>query len=121
MLKVVNFKNVNFNEIFSHAGDIYQKVVRDTGKPGAVRISDGTVFNSCQNWYHCTVERNDEWTVEPPKERKKYILHDTYNDENIGASLTKDQVKLLFWLDNRSLLHEDVTFHEVEDLEFTEI
>lgn len=121
MLKVVNFKNVNFNEVFSYNGIIYEKILRDTGKPGAVRVSDGTVFNTCQDWYSCTVDRKEDCVIEPPKERKKYILHDTYNDENFGVSLTKDQIKLLFWLDNRSLLHEDVAFNEAENLEFTEI
>lgn len=120
MLKTVNFENVNFNEKFSYKGRTYKKVVCANDKPGAFNLFDETVCTSCQDW-DCLVDRKEENAIESPKERKKYILRDTYNDENFGVSLTQDQIKLLFWLDNRSFLHEDVTFNEAENLEFTEI
>lgn len=120
MLKVVNFKNVNFKEFFSHAGDIYQKVIRDTGKPGAIRVSDGMVFNSCQNWFHCTVDRKEEWKVEPPKERKKYIFRDTESEYMYGLLLTDEQMALCRWLDEHEFL-VDLNWEQVEDLNFTKI
>lgn len=120
MLKVVGFKNVNFKEIFSYGGDIYQKIVRDTGKPGAIRVSDGMIFNSCQNWYHCTVNRNEEWTVELPKERKKYLFRDEDYGDVHGLLLTDEQMAFCKWLDEHSYLRE-LTWERVDGLEFTKI
>lgn len=117
MLKVVNFKNVNFNEVFSYGGDVYQKIVRDTLKPGAVRLSDGMVFNSCQNWYHCTVECE---AFPATKERKKYLFRDEDYGDVFGLLLTDEQMAFCKWLDEHSYLRE-LTWERVDGLDFTEI
>jgi hypothetical protein len=120
MLKIVSFKNVNFNEVFSHGGDIYQKIIRDTLKPGAVRLSDGMVFNSCQNWFHCTVEREDVPATLLPKERKKYLFRDEDYGDVHGLLLTDEQMAFCRWLDEHSYLRE-LTWEQVDGLDFTEI
>lgn len=121
MLKVVGFKNVNFNEIFSYNGDIYKKILRDTNKPGAVRVSDGMIFNSCQNWHYCTVDRKEECAVEPPKERKKYIFRDTETEDMYGLLLTDEQMALCTWLNIHEFLINDLEWEQVGDLNFIEI
>ena len=120
MLKVKGFKNVDFNEIFSYNGDIYKKILRDTNKPGAVRVSDGMIFNSCQNWHYCTVDRKEECAVESPKERKKYIFRDTESEYMYGLLLTDEQMALCRWLDEHEFLI-DLNWEQVEDLNFTKI
>lgn len=121
MLKVVGFKNVNFNEFFSCDGDIYQKVVRDTGKPGAIRVSDGMIFNSCQNWNYCAVDRKDECAVESPKECKKYLFRDTETEDMYGLLLTDEQMAFCTWLSVHEFLIDDLEWEQVENLNFTKI
>lgn len=121
MLKVVDFRNIHFNETFSYNGNIYKKIIRDTGKPGAVRVFDGMIFNSCQNWHCCTVDCKEEWKVEPPKERKKYIFRNVDNEDMYGLLLTDEQMAFCRWLNLHEFLVDNLDWEQVGDLNFTEI
>ena len=119
MLKVVDFKDVNFNEFFSYGGYIYRKIICDTGDPGAVRISDGKVFDSCEDWF-CSVGRREEQTIEPPKERKKYLFRDMATEHIYGLSLTDEQMAFFKWLDEHEFLI-DLRWEYADNLDFMEI
>lgn len=121
MLKTVNFENVNFNEKFSYMGRTYKKVVCANDEPGAVRIFDGTVYNSCQDW-DCLVGRKEENAIEPPKkERKKYIFRDTETEDVYGLLLTDEQMAFCTWLNVHEFLINDLDWEQVENLDFIEI
>ena len=120
MLKTVNFENVNFNEKFSYKGRTYKKVVCANDEPGAFNLFDETICTSCQDW-DCLVGRKEENAIEQPKGRKNFVLYDTFGKESFGISLTKEQIDLLNWLDEKGMLNEDIEFYELKVSTFTEI
>lgn len=120
MIKFVNFENVNFNEKFSYKGRTYKKVVCANDEPGAFNLFDETICTSCQNW-SCLVDRKEDCVIEPPKERKNFVLSGMFGKESFGISLTTEQIDLLNWLDEKGLLHEDIMLYELKVNTFTEI
>lgn len=56
----------------------------------------------------------------PPKEKKKYLIHNKDGDCFLGVTLTEDQAKLLFWLNDKNIICSDFMIDKVTTFSFEE-
>ena len=59
MIKLVSFDDVKVNEEFIYLSKTYRKIIKPSGKVGALDTVSQLIFPDCKYWVDCFVFRSD--------------------------------------------------------------